>query len=450
MKKLQIVLIIALISLNIGLGVSAVKAATVLFVPQGGTGAATFTDAGVILGNGTGALQVTTAGSAGQVLTSNGAGVDPTFQAAAGGGGGTFAWTPLVSGENATSTTLNFLAGFNSNAASSTFVGDVFITGNSTTTHATTTLSHYINSLFAGIASFGKTATSTIDSAGNILSIGNLDVGSAGVRLTGDGDGALTILGLGDGNDENLILNFDDTANEVDVTSGTGVSLIDFNTIGLDTDSLTVGADTVTSLDGDATLNIVSSNLRVVDVTCTDCLNATEIEDIYLLDDGDTGTGVYDFGGTTSFEITNNGTVNAAGEVTVDTTTDQFAYFAIQERVIVATTTKGVTIEDPVNGDYFGMFQTQGASTITKFTCTVVGNSTSITADIFEGTTAGITSSTTTVDGTLTCDNAGAQSDSVLTNAAITANTWVGVRLDNASGTPSSISIQVFYTDDRE
>lgn len=53
---------------------------TGLPVAGGGTGAATFTDGGVIIGNGTGALQVTSAGTAGQVLTSNGAGVDPTFQ----------------------------------------------------------------------------------------------------------------------------------------------------------------------------------------------------------------------------------------------------------------------------------------------------------------------------------------------------------------------------------
>ena len=50
-------------------------------VPDGGTGSSSFTDAGVILGNGAGALQVTTAGTAGQVLTSNGAGVDPSFKA---------------------------------------------------------------------------------------------------------------------------------------------------------------------------------------------------------------------------------------------------------------------------------------------------------------------------------------------------------------------------------
>lgn len=61
-------------------------------VAQGGTGAATFTDGGVLIGNGTGAVQVTSAGTAGQVLTSNGAGVDPTFQAAAGGGG----WTLIT------------------------------------------------------------------------------------------------------------------------------------------------------------------------------------------------------------------------------------------------------------------------------------------------------------------------------------------------------------------
>ena len=48
----------------------------------GGTGVATLGDAGVLIGNGTGAVQVTGAGTSGQVLTSNGAGVDPTFKAA--------------------------------------------------------------------------------------------------------------------------------------------------------------------------------------------------------------------------------------------------------------------------------------------------------------------------------------------------------------------------------
>lgn len=41
-------------------------------------------------------------------------------------------------------------------------------------------------------------------------------------------------------------------------------------------------------------------------ISCTDCLNATEIEDIYLLNNGDAGTGVFDFGGATSLEIPNS------------------------------------------------------------------------------------------------------------------------------------------------
>lgn len=64
---------------------------TDLAVADGGTGASTFTDAGVLIGNGTGAIQVTSAGTSGHVLTSNGAGVDPTFQANAGAAGLTHA-----------------------------------------------------------------------------------------------------------------------------------------------------------------------------------------------------------------------------------------------------------------------------------------------------------------------------------------------------------------------
>lgn len=58
---------------------------TDVVVADGGTGASTLGDAGVLIGNGTGAVQVTSAGTSGQVLTSNGAGVDPTFQAVSGG-----------------------------------------------------------------------------------------------------------------------------------------------------------------------------------------------------------------------------------------------------------------------------------------------------------------------------------------------------------------------------
>lgn len=49
-------------------------------VEKGGTGAVTLGANGVVIGQGTGAVSVTGAGTAGQALISNGAGVDPSFQ----------------------------------------------------------------------------------------------------------------------------------------------------------------------------------------------------------------------------------------------------------------------------------------------------------------------------------------------------------------------------------
>ncbi len=56
--------------------------------------------------------------------------------------------------------------------------------------------------------------------------------------------------------------------------------------------NLIISGDTITDLQGDATMSVVSNALRVIDVNCTDCLNATEIEDIYALIAGDTITGL--------------------------------------------------------------------------------------------------------------------------------------------------------------
>ena len=53
--------------------------ASAITVPNGGTGAGTFTANGVIIGNGTSALGVTAAGTAGQALLSGGSGAAPSF-----------------------------------------------------------------------------------------------------------------------------------------------------------------------------------------------------------------------------------------------------------------------------------------------------------------------------------------------------------------------------------
>ena len=70
-------------TLNQNTSGSAASLSATLAVGSGGTGATTLTAHGVVIGNTTSAVNVTSAGSSGQVLTSNGASADPTFQAAA-------------------------------------------------------------------------------------------------------------------------------------------------------------------------------------------------------------------------------------------------------------------------------------------------------------------------------------------------------------------------------
>ena len=56
-----------------------------------------------------------------------------------------------------------------------------------------------------------------------------IKIGATGVTLTSDDDGMLIMTGAGAGAAEDLRWNFDDTANEVVVTSTTGVTAIDFS-----------------------------------------------------------------------------------------------------------------------------------------------------------------------------------------------------------------------------
>jgi hypothetical protein len=51
-------------------------------------------------------------------------------------------------------------------------------------------------------------------------------IGNAGVTLSDNGDGALTILGRGNGSDEDLTIDLDDTANTVVLSSSTGVTTL--------------------------------------------------------------------------------------------------------------------------------------------------------------------------------------------------------------------------------
>jgi len=98
----------------------------------------------------------------------------------------------------------------------------------------------------AGITSPDLGTVTTIDINGGTLdgvTIGGaaaaaatvtaLTIDVTGVSMDTDADGAITFLGLGDGFDENLILNLDDTENVGTFTSSTALATLNFSSIAL-------------------------------------------------------------------------------------------------------------------------------------------------------------------------------------------------------------------------
>lgn len=70
----------------------------------------------------------------------------------------------------------------------------------------------------------------------------SISVGSAGVSIADDGDGAITFLSLGNGSGglENLILNLDDTSNVGTFTSSTSLATLNFSSIALQESGIAV------------------------------------------------------------------------------------------------------------------------------------------------------------------------------------------------------------------
>lgn len=171
------------------------------------------------------------------------------------------------------------------------------------------------------------------------------------------------------------------------------------------------------------------------------------VDDAFLSNTGDTGTGAYDFGGATDFEIPNGAaeTPNAAGEIAVDTTDDQLKFYGTAERVLHFTKSLGAVIEDPADADRFVLYRSQEAITVTDIHCLVdpAGTGESVVIDVYEsGATA---DDTTSVDTTITCDNDGAEDDGTLTNPTIDAGDWITLDIGAVTGTVSVLAVTVYY-----
>ncbi|MEK7152358.1 MAG: hypothetical protein AAB834_00275, partial [Patescibacteria group bacterium] len=114
-----------------------------------------------------------------------------------------------------------------------------------------------VSGLGTGVATFLATPSSanlasavTDETGSGVLTLAtaptfttSISVGSAGVKLSDDGDGAVTFLGIGDGTsdfDEDLILNLMDTSNTGTFTSSTALATLNFSSIALQESGIAV------------------------------------------------------------------------------------------------------------------------------------------------------------------------------------------------------------------
>lgn len=130
---------------------------------------------------------------------------------------------------------------------------------------------------------------SSSTAADNIVGLASYSLGAAGVKLTGDGDGAVTLLGLGDGSDEDLTINLDDTANTAVISSSTGVTALSTGAIGITSTGTVTQAASVLTPTAIASLGAATAGKMVMTSDSgngTDCTTASGTKQNLCIGDG--------------------------------------------------------------------------------------------------------------------------------------------------------------------
>jgi len=169
-----------------------------------------------------------------------------------------------------------------------------------------------------GNITFGYGTQNVVATADVTVTGGDLTLDTAGVKLTGDGDGAITFLGLGDGADEDLSLNLDDTANKAVWSETQGIDEWILTDMGIDVDKVEVSSTTPQAEfydtdcgDGDVSAEILvaatttTSDHEDIDVTMIQQSDGSDHNFIYSDGDGnlelDSAAGIIDLKDTATF-----------------------------------------------------------------------------------------------------------------------------------------------------
>jgi hypothetical protein len=177
------------------------------------------------------------------------------------------------------------------------------------------------------------------------------------------------------------------------------------------------------------------------------------VDDAFILNTGDVGTGVHDYGGATSFEVPNGAggtTVDAAGEVTIDTTSKTLNFYdGAAEVVLTPIQVQHLTIANPGASEDFSFFFTDKAITILKITAVLVGSaSPSVTWTIRHDADRSAAGTEVVTGGTVTTSVTTGSVVTSFNDATVIANAFLWLETTAQSGTVNSINVTVFYKQD--
>jgi len=160
-----------------------------------------------------------------------------------------------------------------------------------------------------------------------------------------------------------------------------------------------------------------------------------------------------DLGGNTSVEIPNGAggtTVDAAGEVCVDTTSKTLNFYdGAAEKVLTPVMSKSITIESPGASEDLSLFFTDDAITITKIVAVLTGSSTpSVTWTVRRHTDRNNAGNEVVTSGTKTTSTTTGSVVTSFNDATVPADSFLWLETTAQSGTVTTLNVTIFYTQD--
>jgi hypothetical protein len=143
-------------------------------------------------------------------------------------------------------------------------------------------------------------------------------------------------------------------------------------------------------------------------------------------------------------DIPTDATTDAAGEVTIDLTTDQLRFYGGAARALPSVQYASFVIPAPVAADDILIMKAPYGMTIIKTDCIVQGT-TSVHGQLQECDAAGANCADTDSTDDITCDADGAADDGTLSNASIDSGDWIMWKTTSIADTPTFLTVTFTY-----